>query len=105
MNPLGQLIIAGILVLTASLAYPQQADSLSVDQLLQDAFALAQLNPDSAIIIAKDAYEQSLDLNDPYFKARSNYSIGYIISSAGDQSLKLDYYFKAPPFYESISPG
>ncbi len=105
MNHLGKLIITGILVLISTLAHPQQADSLRVDQLLQEAIALAQINPDSAIIIAKDAYEQSLDLNNPYLRARSNYTIGYIFSSAGDHLLALDYYFKALPFYENISPG
>ncbi len=104
MNPVGKLIIAGILVLAASLAHSREVDSLKVYQLLEDVYALGQTDRDSAFTIAKDAYGQALNLNNPYLQARSNYSIGYLFSASGNHALSLEYYFNALDFYERIPP-
>ncbi len=105
MNPLGKIIFAGVLVLTASLAHPQQADSLRVDQLLREASALRHTDPDSAFIIAKDAYGKALNLDNSYLETRSNFLFGDIFWDAGSHDQSLEFYFKSLPFYESIPPG
>lgn len=102
MKPFGKLIITGILLLAAALAHPQEADSLSVNQLLEEASALSNTDPDSALIIVKDAYGQALDLNNAYLQARANCLFGNIFAEAGSHDKTLGYYFKALDYYQSI---
>jgi len=104
MKPFGKLIITGILLLAAALAHPQQADSLSVDQLLQEASVLSNTYPDSALIIVKDAYGQALNLNNAYLQARANCLFGNIFAEAGNHDQTLGFYFEALDFYQSIPP-
>ncbi|MGM0572965.1 MAG: tetratricopeptide repeat protein [Bacteroidota bacterium] len=104
MIPLKKLVVAWFLLFSIKVAYTQQADSLSVNQLLQEASVLSNTYPDSALIIVKDAYGQALDLNNAYLQARANCLFGEIFAEGGNHDRTLGFYFEALDFYQSIPP-
>lgn len=78
-------------------------DTSRINKLLNDAYEIIFANPDSSLLLAKEALDLSSSLNLPEFVAKCNNSIGYSYTIKGEHSASLAYFNEAMGIYEDLN--
>ncbi|MEJ2163723.1 MAG: hypothetical protein P8X60_10580, partial [Robiginitalea sp.] len=78
----------------------QQTDSIHIDSLLKNSQALRFKNPDSSIILSRQAIELSDDINYEIGKALGFKNIGLIYGDKNNFSDALDFFKRSLIVYE-----